>query len=281
MMSKPRLLFLLVAYHNMDEVEDFISHVRSKDPDGNFRFAVCDNAEHAVDPVGLRSSQDVVLTARPDNPGYLEGALEAYRHYLAKGGGPVDWIVITNSDLSVQSEGLLAVLDSQYDSRSPVVIAPRVTETHDVEKNPHALEPRTAGRLRANRILTATPTVAMGYLSASAFKVAVSGLRRSAQSTTRGSSVLERQKIYSPYGAIMIFSSTFFNNVRLPPNVPLLAEEFAVAEAALKAGAPVWYEPRIHVFHNQHSTTGPKVTWRRARMLSRAFRYIDEAPKTR
>lgn len=280
-MSKARLLFLLVAYHNMAEVEEFIAHLREKDPSDSFRIAVCDNTENAVDPDHGRAGIGYVLTARPDNPGYLEGALEAHRSYVAHGGEPVDWIVISNSDLRLRSEGLLSILDSRYDPCVPVVVAPRVTEAFGVEKNPHVLEPRTAARLRANRVLTATPTIALGYLRVSALKAAFRARRRSARGPHEEKAIPERQTIYSPYGAIVIFSAAFFDEVGLPPDVPLLAEEFAVAEAALKAGAPIWFEPQIHFFHEEHSTTGPKVTRRRAHMLSRAFRYIDEAPKTR
>lgn len=279
-MGNVRVLFLLVAYHNMDEVEDFIEHLRGIDEEGAFTFAVCDNSggKESLPPDSL----DCTFTARPDNPGYLEGALEARRAFVNKCSTPVDWVVITNSDLRFRSDSFVEVLDGNFDCNKPVVIGPRITEgTLPIEKNPHVVHPRTPRRLRLNRYLTATPRIAMGYLAVSAVRAALTvrfGLRTS---VCRLADSTERQRIYSIYGALMIFSRAFFDEVGLPEDVPLLAEEFAVAEAALAAGATVWFEPSIHVHHDPNSTTGPKLTMSRARMLNKAFRYIDQAPKTR
>jgi hypothetical protein len=82
-------------------------------------------------------------------------------------------------------------------------------------------------------------------------------------------------RMYAVYGAIIVFSRGFLSRVDLPEHVPLLAEEFAIAEVARRADVPITFEPRLHMHHDPHTTTGPAVTPRRAAMLSKAFRYIS------
>lgn len=66
----PKILILLIAYNNMDEVQSFIDHVRSASHDGAVAFAVCDNSPVTELPLSARFA-DVPTVSRPDNPGYL------------------------------------------------------------------------------------------------------------------------------------------------------------------------------------------------------------------
>lgn len=274
---RPGLLLLLVAFGNAEEVNDFISHVRAT-CQAPISFAVCDNTPGGSGPI--TSDADCIVTARPDNPGYLEGALHALRAFQSQRPTP-EWIAITNTDLTFRRGDLLTVL-SRYDSDVPVVIGPRITEGVDAqEMNPHVVTPRGLGRLRLNHWTTATPVLAYGYLGLHGAKFAVTRSRR----TRTGASSpdprhLTPSDMFSPYGAMMFFSRAFMTHVGLPPKVPLFAEEYAVAETARRAGARVRYEPDIHVNHDSNSTTGPRLSWRRAKALTVAFRYIYDFART-
>jgi len=272
-MTAPRSVeFLLVAYGNPTEVVEFVDHVRMVEPGPEIRFAVCDNspAPHAT---ALDERTDVVLVRRPDNPGYLPGGLAALRASVQERGALPDWAILSNTDLTFESTDLTAVL-GDYDPLDPVVLAPRITEgTARIEKNPHLLVPRSLRRHRVNHYATLTPSLAYGYLMLSRVRLAVR-THRARRLTQPRTSVSAGSTIYSPYGAIMIFSRGFLDRDALPSDVPITAEEYAVAERARREGAPVVFEPRIHVHHDPHTTTGPKVSWPRAVRLSRAFTYI-------
>ena len=224
-------------------------------------------------------SADVVTCRRPDNPGYLDGGLAALARYREATSTLPEWIILANTDLVFRTSGVVEHLSRTYEAREPLIVAPRITEGDTrVEKNPHVLNRRSRARLRTNHALTAAPILAFGYLTLSVMRRGIARLLASGGAKTRGQVSAEAgQRMYSPYGAIIIFSRGFFERIGLPGGVPLLAEEFAIAETAERHGAPVVYDPAVHVHHEPHTTTGPKITWRRARMLSTAFRYIDRS----
>lgn len=266
----PAVLFLLVGYHNLPDVRTFIDRVKSHSP--HVAFSVCDNSETGLTP---NMGDGVVVSRRSDNPGYLDGGLTAWREYVRLNPARTmpSWIVLSNTDLDIRGEEVECVL-SDHDPAVPVVLAPRITEgTRQLEKNPHQMERRSRTRLRVNHWVTLTPSMALGYVVLAALRV-----RRRERRTTSTPELTAQPgtRMYAPYGAVMAFSRAFMTEVGLPDGVPLLAEEFAVAERARIARAPVLFEPRLHFHHEPHTTTGPRVTRRRSRMLSRAFRYIDE-----
>lgn len=277
----PRALFLLVAYRNIDEVDDFIDHLRRSLTSDSVAFSICDNS-----PVSVMSrhsgSPDVITCNRPDNPGYLDGGLEALARYSESFGSLPDWIFLANTDLEILSASTVEHLCSTYDGDHPIIVAPRITEGDTlVEKNPHLPHRRSSLRHRANHWLTATPTLAMGYLALSVVRRRLAHLLWSSiRAKTRGHVRAETgQHMYSPYGALIIFSRGFFERYQLPHGVPLLAEEFAIAEAAAGNRVPIVFDSAVHVHHRPHTTTGPEITWGRARMVSIAFRYIRDADR--
>lgn len=271
-----KVCILLVAYGNMQEVDTFVDHARAMLGQG-ISFAICDNSPQAVISRHCGDPQ-VTITMRPDNPGYLEGALVALEARTLATEERPDWIVLSNTDLRFETTNLRQRL-AAYNASAPLVIAPRVTEgQRRIEKNPHLATRRTLRRLRLNSLIAATPLSAMAYqtgaLLRGSLRQGVSRLREVPDEWARIHPAGTR--FYSPYGAIIIFSRGFFEAGGLPRNVPLLAEEYFIAEAALEYDAPVIYEPDIHVHHSANTTTGPRVTLRRARRTSAAFRAISE-----
>lgn len=278
-----RALFLLIAYRNMDEVDDFVDHVRESLTPHSVVFSICDNS-----PVSTASrhegSPDVFTATRPDNPGYLDGGLEALENYRKSVGSFPDWVFLSNTDLLLLSPLTIEHLCSAYDADDAVIVAPRITEGDTlVEKNPHVPQRHSSVRLRANHLFTATPTLAMGYLLLSVVRRRLAHLLSSAVGArTRGHVRAESgEQMYSPYGAIIIFSRGFWERHELPKGVPLLAEEFAIAETAARHRVPIIFDSAVQVHHEPHTTTGPDVTWRRARLLSDSFRYIYDADRLR
>lgn len=251
----------------MPEVGEFIERIRVHLP--NALFAVCDNTEVRGTDVPL--PPEVVVCRRPDNPGYMEGALVAWEALRSvRPSCDVDWVVISNTDLQVVQ--LASTSLDGFDPGVPLVLAPRITEgVNSIEKNPHLVRRRSRRRLWINHLATKGLPLALGYLMLSAGR-----MRFARRRDVRGS--FTPRTVYAPYGAMMFFSRAFWDAARFPRYVPLLAEEFVVAEMATLLGASVVYEPAIHVHHDANTTTGPKLTRRRAAMLSRAFAYIDAWP---
>lgn len=269
------LLWLLIAYKNIHEVDDYIDHLDAIRGNRKYRYAICDNSP---EPQESRHSHrdDVRTTLRPDNPGYLDGGLAALEAADPTNWGHSKWIALSNTDLDWVT-GDPAKSLAKHDHRIPQLLAPRITEgALSIEKNPHVLRRRSEARLRLNRLLTLTKYSTLVYQSAALMRTRLGGgnssLRRDA-SAWSGAHPSGTQ-FYSPYGAIMFFSNAFEPWKTLPRGVPLLAEEYFIAETARQYSAPVTYVPQMHVYHEAHTTTGPKVTLRRASGTSKAFREI-------
>lgn len=279
-----RVLWLLVAFRNMREVDLFVDHLDQIRTGGaEFIYAICDNSPEGPTASRHGGRDDVVLTSRPDNPGYLDGGLAAMAAAGSAVWEPCDWVVLSNTDLVFRTGDPTSVLQT-YDASSATVLGPRITEgATSVEKNPHVFARRSVRRLWANWLLTSTTTSTMAYQTVAAgrlrFGQGEAGVRSDASSWERLHPRGER--FYAPYGAIIFFSHDFFEVTGLPRGVPLLAEEYFIAETARDSGTPVFYESRIHVHHSAHTTTGPKITARRARGTSRAFRAIYHHARSR
>lgn len=268
-----KLLFLAVQYNNSQEVRGFVEQIGHLKGTDQMRISVCDNSESFT---ALGNAVDT-MTHRPDNPGYLDGAIQALDSYLEQGHPVPNWVCITNTDIDFADGQVLPVLEA-LDPSARLVVAPRITEgTSRTEKNPHVISPRSNRRLRLNHTLTSTPVRAMGFLTISAIWTWLRRLARNTRTTVPSGGAVGT--MYSPYGAQMYFSRAFIQEVGLPTGVPLLAEEWAIAEAAKNSDSLVQFTPDIWIHHDPHKTTGPKLTWRRARMLSRAFAYIGDSTR--
>jgi hypothetical protein len=265
------ILWLLVAYRNMAEVDRYIEQLDALRSEGTgYRYAVCDNSP--ASKVSVHAARpDVVTVARPDNPGYLDGGLEALRAAVVAGWADASWICLGNTDLVWQSGDPVRSL-AAHDADIAQIVAPRITENATgIERNPHMLERRSTARMRANRLIAASTATTYAYLAAVATKERLRTRSVPTPTTTTASS-RSGKRFYSAYGALIFFSRAFRPDVNLPAGVPLLSEEYYIAEVAAEMRAPVTYDDTIHVVHDSHSTTGSAVTWRRARTLRRAFR---------
>lgn len=264
-----RVLFLIVAYNNHAEVDEFIKMARRLPNSQWLAFSICDNSTKSC--VSL-DSDDVTLTLRPDNPGYLEGALVALETFVREEGAMPDWIFLTNTDLTFESVEFWDALNGHSASEA-VMLAPRITETERrLEKNPHLQEARGSRRLAINALLTSTTSLAYGYMVLSVMRdrLGARAPKRPVLSRRPG----ESSTMYAPYGAIVGFSRTCLEAHALPRDVPLFAEEFVIAEVARRSHVPVVYEPRIYVHHHAHAATGLLASRQRAAMLRVAFKYI-------
>ncbi len=267
------VLFLLVAYNNSTEVEAFVRRLRAHEEDTmDVDFAICDNS--AKNTEWSTDIENCVLVRRPDNPGYLEGALLALDEYKQRNRSIPDWVFVSNTDLE-----LVSCLSEPLRSEAPppdslCVVAPRITEGPKMlEMNPHEIKRRPRWRLAIDTALTRNDALAVAYLTAHDIREQTRFRR---ESTATMSSRDGWKVMYSPYGAIFGLSRGFIDQGQLPRHVPLFMEEYAIAEAARRHAAPVVYIPSLHFHHTAHETTGLLPSRKRARLISNAFKNIWE-----
>jgi GT2 family glycosyltransferase len=83
------------------------------------------------------------------------------------------------------------------------------------------------------------------------------------------------QPIYAAHGAFMIFSRHYFESGGfLDSNLFLYGEEISVGEICAALGLSVVFNPRLVVLHNEHLSTGSRLTRSSYENLKYAIRYI-------
>ena len=207
---------------------------------------------------------NVRCIAAPRNLGYFGAARWALDNYLVDSDLP-NWVIVCNNDVVFPDVGFLNSLLEQPNDVG--AIAPRIVSARNgYEQNPFM--PSRPGRLGVLKIRFWFSRFGLCRMQAE-----VSGRLRALRAVMRKDrkAIRKRRPIYAPHGACIIFSRRFFEQGGYIDNGTFLyGEEIGVAEVAMRLGLSVIFEPSLQVLHNEHRTTG--------RRLSRAtFGYKRDA----
>ena len=243
------------------------------------RAVVVDNAsgeEHLHILRGEVSGlQNVELLESSTNRGYFGAARFGLDRYLSSGHNLPDWVIVCNHDVVIQNKEFLSKLLLQ-DPSSLGVIAPRIhAMPGDVDQNPFMQ--RRPGWLRwmsLRFIYSAYGVNTLWHWLARQKGALRSILGPRIGKFLTGDSINKRQ-IYAPHGAFIIFSRRYFElGGELDGNLFLYFEEISVAEICRSLGLRVVYDPSFCVVHNEHQSTGERVTRFSYECHTRALRYV-------
>jgi len=229
----------------------------------------------------------------PTNLGYFGGASVGLAAYRERGSAP-DWIVVANVDVEFRDPlfwGHLAALEG---GARVGVIAPYIWSTFLRGSTNPLMERRPSRyRMRFYKLVFRNYYVLNGYELLGVVKnmvtyfvrrrlvAAGAGLGRQGRDGSGargdGEGADQVRTIYAPHGSCIIFSERYFQcGGTLGYPSFLFGEELFVAETARRLGLEVVYEPRLKVWHQDHSSTG----WLRSRTvasyLGQSARYIAD-----
>jgi GT2 family glycosyltransferase len=209
------------------------------------------------------------------NAGYFGAAKAGLDQLLERHGMLPDWVIVCNHDVLIEDTDFFSKLFSQ-DPMAAGVIAPRIRVLPGrVDQNPFMTS--RPGWLRwtqlrlVNSFYGAATVWDWLYRQKRAAKTFWLALRgRAAAISNCG-----RQSIYAPHGAFMIFSRRYFEaGGYLDGNLFLYGEEISVAEICRSLGLAVIYEPSLCVVHNEHASTGRRITRFTYECQKNALRYL-------
>ncbi len=214
------------------------------------------------------------------NLGYFGGASFGLAAYRERGSAP-DWIVVANVDVEFRDPLFwrhLAAWDGEADVG---VIAPYIWSTFlGGSSNPLMGERPSRYRMQFYKLVFRNYYVLNCYELLGVVKnKAKHFVRRQLVAASSGNHEATDQgrRIYAPHGSCIVFSQRYFEcgGTLAYPSF-LFGEEFFVAETARRLGIGVVYEPRLKVWHQDHSSTGWLRSRRVAPYLSASARYVAD-----
>jgi GT2 family glycosyltransferase len=277
--SRSRVLVITVHYKTTHGVLALLKSLQALREFSMTRTIVADNLSGgeylAILRRGMPDIPSVELLELPANLGYFGAAKFAYDDYLAKGHDLPDWVIVCNHDVLIEDQDFFSKLFSE-DPRAAGVIAPRIQVLPGrVDQNPFMTS--RPGWLRwtqlrvVNSFYGAAAVWDWLYRQKQAAKTSWFALRGKAAAISNGG----RQSIYAPHGAFMIFSRRYFEaGGYLDGNLFLYGEEISVAEVCRSLGLAVIYEPSLCVVHNEHTSTGKRITRFTYECQKKALRYL-------
>jgi GT2 family glycosyltransferase len=201
---------------------------------------------------------NVEVLPSSQNRGYFGAARWALDKYLERHCLP-GWVAVCNNDIEFDDSLFLAKLLEKHPSSAGVIAPSIISDLTGRDANPSIRERPSPFRMLRYRLWLAN-YYAMWlkqWLSPSVRKI-----RHSLSNRTRTSALSVSQPIYAPHGSLVIFSREFFKaGGFIDDGFFLYAEEFSIAEMALRLRLPVIHDPTLRVRHKEGYSTG--------RMLSR------------
>jgi GT2 family glycosyltransferase len=272
-------LIICINYGASDTTAEFLRSFGRLQLFENISVIIGDNSSRDDHLVSIRRAisvfSNVELLESPTNRGYFGAARFAFDHYLAKGQGLPDWVIVCNNDVLIEDSEFLTKLFA-LDPKAVAVIAPRIQVMPGrVDQNPFMR--RRPGRLRwaSFRLSFSSYGIAALWDWVSRQKQGLKAFWQARRSGSPSMQTGEREFIYAPHGAFFIFSRRYFEaGGYLDGNLFLYGEEFSVAEICRSLGLPVIYEPSLCVLHQEHRSTGKRINRFSYECQKKALRYI-------
>jgi GT2 family glycosyltransferase len=252
--QSPTVLLICVKYGADSETLQYLKSVRRLRGQQHLKVLLIDNAP-ASKRAACSNHEGYTKIEAGENLGYFGGARYALSQYLESNPLP-DWIIISNTDLSIPDPDFLARLADLSSIPGLGALAPGIlSELTGKDQNPFLQVRPTALRMHAYKWMYRSRLLLNLYeLTAALFHKTASAIRNRANS--QGSGPTPRKTIYAPHGSFLILSKSYFaggGDLRYPEF--LFGEEIYIAERIRKMGLKVLYEPSLTVLHTEHRTT--------------------------
>jgi GT2 family glycosyltransferase len=233
--------FVTAMYRNGENVRSFVEHVRSL-PGGDeagVHIIIANNGGESVAPM-----PGALIFDPGRNLGYLPGCAWALDRWLERGSGLPEWVCISNTDLRLESDFLLALRrDGVADDAG--VVAPDIRLSNGARQNP------ILWKRPARLMMLAYAVLSRLALFMPIFEASV----RLRHALRRGTPPPETS-IYAAHGSLFLLHRRYFERGgTLQYRGTMYGEEIHIAEQARRAGLRVVWQRALRAEHQQHSTT--------------------------
>lgn len=271
-----KAIVITVNYKSAVSTLEFLGSLSHTKAFSEIAVVVADNSSGEEDLSTIKRSitqmPNVELLESPTNLGYFGAARFAFDHYLATGRDLPNWVIVCNHDVLIEDRDFFSKLFSQ-DPMAAGIIAPRIQVLPGRSDQNPFMQHRPGwlrwAQLRLISSFYGGATV-WDWLSRQKQAAKASWFARRSSISNRG-----RQSIYAPHGAFIIFSRRYFEaGGYLDGNLFLYGEELSVAEACRSLGLAVVFEPSLCVVHNEHTSTGKRISRFSYECQKNALRYV-------
>jgi len=256
-------LIICVNYRSDVETLNFLSHLSAQEGVASLSALVVDNSS-STNAFQIQNSfppgqLNVGVLTPTRNLGYFGAANWAMTTYLAAS-PPPEWVIVSNADIEFETNDFFQRLFALSPTSRGSVIAPAIISSRSCRnQNPYFVKRPSALRMRAYKWIFRLYATAATYHALSLAKSSLQGFIRRQRRTERSTKQTDRLrggKIYAAHGSFMIFHRRFFElGGSLRHGAFLFGEEIFIAEAALRLGLDVRYEPALVVRHQEHAAT--------------------------
>ena len=272
-----KALLITVNYGSTASLLELLSSLQHLKAFSEIEIIIVDNSSGDTHAATIREAIAEIPTAElvesPTNRGYFGAARFGLDHYLARGHGLPDWMIVCNHDVVIEDEAFFEKL-YVHDPSTVGVLAPRITiASQEVEQNPFMEERPGWWRQFTMRLYSAAYPLAVTWDWLSRRKRVLLSHTLWGMSSPRSDG--GRRPIYAGHGAFMIFSRKFFDaGGILDDQLFLFCEEIAIGESCRSLGLQVVYEPTLAVLHNEHQSVGNGMSRRVYHYQRRSVRYV-------
>lgn len=192
----------------------------------------------------IKHDLDIILLNSETNSGYF-GGLTIAQNLVDD---TFDYIIYCNPDIQIELDFFEKLVKP---SKKAGIIAPSIVdEFSGFNENPKYLKRISKRKMQRLKFLYGSLTLYTTFLVLASVKEWLDSIKHK----SRKSEEEESKKIYSPHGAMFVFSDiSFFKQLPAYPCF-LFGEELFIAEEALKANIEIYYEPALKVKDTRHGS---------------------------
>ncbi|HKW63898.1 MAG TPA: glycosyltransferase [Candidatus Acidoferrum sp.] len=277
--NTPRAVIVSVHYKGPDSLLALLDSLRGARELSEVAIIIVDSCSGEEYLFGIRGKiaeiPNAELLESQTNRGYFGAARFALENYLKQGRALPDWVIVCNHDVLIEDKDFLEKLFA-IDRATAGVLAPRIRVLPGrVDQNPFMRQKPSWLRWASLQFIFSNYSLAKvwHWLARQKRRVKsqnwISGWNSSSNDSARP------QQIYAPHGSFFIFSRRYFEaGGYLDGNLFLYGEEISVAEICRSLGVPVVYEPSLCVVHDEHRSTGKRISRFTFECQKKALQYV-------
>lgn len=245
-----KIVVLCVNYNNSKEVLEFIDILRNQNIYSKLDVVIVDNSENEGEfktlSTLLSQYNNIFLFKTQKNLGYLKGVDFGLKQYLKDNKMP-EWIIISNTDIKFTKSNFFEELLNLYPNGYDGIIAPSIySAKKKYYQNPYKLERYKKKELVLLRLLHTNFII---YIIVNKILNLIKKIRR------QNLKKINCREIYAPHGSFIIINKSYFEKGGdLDFGSFLFCEEIFIAEKSRRIGTKIFYDKRLKVIHNEHST---------------------------
>ncbi len=270
--SNLKIGFVFVNYNNSLITRNLISSLKTQDLQSKQSIVIVDNLSDKNNIEVLRQidvdNDNVVVIYSNENLGYFR-ALNCGLAYLKNNLKDVEIFVIGNNDLFFPNDFLSNVSSNLELLDLYPVISPNIVTSNGEYQNPHVIR-----KISFIRELVYDLYYLNRYLAYMILKLSKMTKKVSDRSDESQHEIA--QLIYQGHGSCYILGPLFFENFDdLFAPTFLFGEEFFLSYQLNSKGFQVYYEPKIKIIHECHSTISKMPSekmWRIGKVAHKEYR---------